>query len=737
MSEIRVNKITNRSGLGTVTVSDAGAIFSGEKTGFGTDNPRYTLEVGAVGAGGTQLWVNGDARVTGIMSIGQGTITLDPDSNMIKLGALTMHRDSSTGDAILMNTGGTYNPFRASKFLIDATEVIDNNRNFTGVDANFSGNVSVGGTLTYEDVTNIDSVGIVTAQAGIHVTGGDVSIGHNNPSHKLDVVGNTQLYGTLAIGDNTDISPTANGAGQLHIDGNGYTPYIAADGTAMYVGHNSSARDLRLQTNETDRLTIDGSTGNVGIGTDNPNTELEVFSDTFSDITINSARTSGNIGGINFRKGGVASGIMTAQFIVDTGGAYHFYSQGTERLRIASNGELISTNGTLRRDVETSSFAVSGGTASNAGANINLYGASHSSLANVFRVRTGATERLRIDSAGDVYIGKTTNNYTSSGRTVLALAGSSNALMEMGHGTTTDGFFYAANDEFRMSSVGALPLIFHTDSTERVRITSGGSVNIGGDYTQTGYKAQITGDLLIQKNQAAYQHPQIELYNYNTGGYGGAIKFTGNLAGTKYTQGTIRTYGGSNTSDGSLAFFTGDGTEKLRITSAGNVSIEDGNLVVASGHGIDFSATSGPAGMQSEILDDYEEGTFTPILSQGYTGISHGTGYPVGDYVKVGQLCHVSISFYFSSTGYQSTTRVRIEGLPFAGNSTAVSFAGFLTYGFGNISLNNYNSLGWYIANNQTYADQYAMNGPTGYNTYPNANASNRWIQISGTYRVD
>ena len=144
MSEIRVNKITNRSGLGTVTVGDAGAIFSGEKTGLGTDNPRYTVEVGAVGAGGTQLWVNGDARVTGIMSIGQGTITLDPDSNMIKLGALTMHRDSGTGDAILMNTDGAYNPFRASKFLIDATEVIDNNRNFTGVTEYFSVNVSVG-----------------------------------------------------------------------------------------------------------------------------------------------------------------------------------------------------------------------------------------------------------------------------------------------------------------------------------------------------------------------------------------------------------------------------------------------------------------------------------------------------------------------------------------------------------------------------------------------------------------
>ena len=50
---------------------------------------------------------------------------------------------------------------------------------------------------------------------------------------------------------------------------------------------------------------------------------------------------------------------------------------------------------------------------------------------------------------------------------------------------------------------------------------------------------KFTGDLLLQKNTGAYQHPQMELYNYNTGAYGGAIKFTGNLAGTKYTQATI------------------------------------------------------------------------------------------------------------------------------------------------------------------------------------------------------
>ena len=40
-----------------------------------------------------------------------------------------------------------------------------------GTTGTFSGNVSVGGTLTYDDVTNIDSVGIITANSGIEVSG--------------------------------------------------------------------------------------------------------------------------------------------------------------------------------------------------------------------------------------------------------------------------------------------------------------------------------------------------------------------------------------------------------------------------------------------------------------------------------------------------------------------------------------------------------------------------------------
>jgi len=124
-------------------------------------------------------------------------------------------------------------------------------------------------------VTNIKNESFAGDQLYLK-TDGTIGIGTTSPANKLHVVGTTKLFGTTAIGGNDDITPSSDGVGQLTIDGNGYTGYIAQNATAMYFGHNSSSRDLTLQTNESDRLTIDGSTGNVGIGTTNPSFRLQI-----------------------------------------------------------------------------------------------------------------------------------------------------------------------------------------------------------------------------------------------------------------------------------------------------------------------------------------------------------------------------------------------------------------------------------------------------------------------------
>jgi hypothetical protein len=47
--------------------------------------------------------------------------------------------------------------------------------NITGTAATFTGNVSIAGTLTYEDVTNVDSIGVITARSGIVVSAGGIN----------------------------------------------------------------------------------------------------------------------------------------------------------------------------------------------------------------------------------------------------------------------------------------------------------------------------------------------------------------------------------------------------------------------------------------------------------------------------------------------------------------------------------------------------------------------------------
>jgi|TARA_B000000557_G_scaffold61868_1_gene48523 hypothetical protein len=66
--------------------------------------------------------------------------------------------------------------------LTGLTEVQFTNLNVTGV-ATFAQTVGIAGTLTYEDVTNIDSVGMITARSGVKVNGGQVSVGAGTSLH--------------------------------------------------------------------------------------------------------------------------------------------------------------------------------------------------------------------------------------------------------------------------------------------------------------------------------------------------------------------------------------------------------------------------------------------------------------------------------------------------------------------------------------------------------------------------
>ena len=107
------------------------------------------------------------------------------------------------------------------------------------------------------------------------------------------------------------------------------------------------------------------------------------------------------------------------------------------------------------------------------------------------------------------------------------------------------------------------------------------------------------------------------------------------------------------------------GTQTVSLTSGGNVKIENGNLVFStSGTGIDFSANSNAAGMTSELLDDYEEGTWTPVLTSQLGSV---TSYSVAHatYVKIGAI--VSCEFLIESIVVGTASGAAfVAGFPFA-----------------------------------------------------------------------
>ena len=132
----------------------------------------------------------------------------------------------------------------------------------------------------------------------------------------------------LKINNGTNISPDSNGNGQLKLNGNAYTGYIAMDGTAMYLGHNSSGRNFVLQTDETDRLTIDGATGNLSASGDVITQKVGIVD-------------GAGIGfGENFVSGNESSDV---QIFTDAAGEINFVKDNTTVLAINS-GNNISIN---------------------------------------------------------------------------------------------------------------------------------------------------------------------------------------------------------------------------------------------------------------------------------------------------------------------------------------------------------------------------------------------------------
>jgi hypothetical protein len=117
-----------------------------------------------------------------------------------------------------------------------------------------------------------------------------------------------------------------------------------------------------------------------------------------------------------------------------------------------------------------------------------------------------------------------------------------------------------------------------------------------------------------------------------------------------------------NTGGTGLATLTSTGTNGLTIAASGNTTLSDGNLIIGtSGKGIDFSATPGTG--TSELLNDYEEGTWTPGNSA--MTVNSGSWAATGTYTKIGRTVFYSV-VQTSGTVSAASGVGMINGFPFA-----------------------------------------------------------------------
>ena len=112
----------------------------------------------------------------------------------------------------------------------------------------------------------------------------------------------------------------------------------------------------------------------------------------------------------------------------------------------------------------------------------------------------------------------------------------------------------------------------------------------------------------------------------------------------------------------------------------GNQTILDGNLVIGTaGKGIDFSADPSAPGMTSELLDDYEEGTWTPAYSAAsgsFTTLTYTL--QTARYIKIGQAVCIQADLSTASvTVGTASGNLSVTGFPFASSTNGSMAIGF------------------------------------------------------------
>ena len=449
---------------------------------------------------------------------------------------------------------------------------------------NVDGNLTVDGVITYEDVTSVDSVGIVTAQAGIHVTGGNVGIGTDNPAQKLDVIGGNVRVGKTSngkyiaedslgqskviidssgtsylnggnIGIGTDnptyklhVNDTAGVGAGLLVQGGGSGGTIAkfertvgstgnininVSGSDPQISFGSANNTFSLGTKVTgnfeicdasvigtnQRLVINTS-GNIGIGTDNPVGSLEVRDSKANLIVAKdglTVKSNSNLhttyDTLQIGAGGALLSYSTATATADTqfvhnayrssGGTFKYrYADTAARLRVNSPGRtwIFESAGSGNADsdisfseqlrIDSDGFITQGGKiASNHGSpNLLLWGADPTMMI----ASTGSTANTSYTGIKFAVAGGSTGDYSKAGIFVQRQDSYNDLDMIFAFRSTNDAAGVAISDEkLRIDSDGRLSINHNSPNTRLYVRESGVTISSGNailNSTQKGIR---------------------------------------------------------------------------------------------------------------------------------------------------------------------------------------------------------------------------------------------------------
>jgi len=282
-----------------------------------------------------------------------------------------------------------------------------------------------------------------------------------------------------------------------------------------------------------------------------------------------------------------------------------------------------------------------------------------------------------VTADSNLLIGQTTTSPTNVNGTI-AYGGVDAGIIYLQRQTGTDqlrfytggnrlGFVNTANSTLTLGTAN-FPLVFKTDDTERMRL-SGGNLLVGKATDAFG-----TAGIALRGTVADFIRDGGTPINVNRlTSDGGLIDFhkVGTVVGSIQSRaGVVSTIILDPRTNG--VGLTGTATAVIPTNNTGvlsNAAMDIGGSGYAfkdlylSG-GVNFSANANAGGMTSELLDDYEEGDFTLVVSGGTTAGTNSGGNVGGRYTKIGRLvtCNVVVA---NTTLSGASGELRLTGFPF------------------------------------------------------------------------